>query len=347
MGHAVRAAAVLERLACILPLELTVMAACDRRVWPQSLAAATRAWQADSCDVGVVQNDDVTVDLNATALRIEDWLRDLPGIVRREEARLEGGFDLVLGDVPSAAFSAAKAMRIPSVAIANFSWDWIYAELGFDEAAAVTAQGYAQADLLLEAAPSGPMAAFARRTEVGLIARAPAASKGGARAALGLPGESRVILMAFQPSSAPALAFPPERDGRVFLVPRGWPPVAPRRDIIEVPAGPGFENALAAADVVVGKPGYGLIGDVEAAGSRFLYVPRPGFPENAVLVRHLSERAATAALAAGRLARGDWEDDLVALEETAARPAARADGAQRAAEEIAALLAVDSRGQSQ
>ncbi|MFN2378434.1 MAG: hypothetical protein ABR538_18030 [Candidatus Binatia bacterium] len=347
MGHAVRAAAVLDRLARILPLELTVMAACDRRAWPGSLAAATRSWHCEPCDVGVVQSDDVTVDLDATARRLEGWLRELPGIVQREARRLEGSFDLVLGDVPSAAFAAAKTAQIPCVAVANFSWDWIYAELGFEEAAVAAAEGYAQADLLLEAAPSGPMAAFGRRREVGLIARAPAASRRLARAALRLQGDTRVALMAFQPSSAPALALPPEREGRIFLVPPGWPDTTSRRDLVEVPAGAGFEDALAAADVVVGKPGYGLIGDVEASGSRFLYVPRPGFPENAVLVHHLSGRAATAALAAGRLARGEWEDDLVALEEARAPAAARADGAQRAAEEIAALLEVDSREQPQ
>lgn len=347
MGHAVRAAAVLERLARILPLELTVMAACDRRAWPQSLAAITRAWNGEPCDVGVVQSDDVTVDLDATALRLEGWLRDLPAIIEREARRLVGGFELVLGDVPSAPFAAARIAQIPGVAIANFSWDWIYAELGFEEAAAAAAEGYAQADLLLEAAPSGPMAAFGRRLEMGLIARGPAVSRGRARAALGLPADASVVLLAFQPSSAPALALPPEREGRVFLVPSGWPSAASRRDVVEVPTGAGFEEALAAADVVVGKPGYGLIGDVEATGARFLYVPRPGFPENAVLVRHLCARPATAALAAARLARGDWEDDLVSLEESAAPAPARADGAQRAAEEIAALLAVDSREQSQ
>lgn len=347
MGHAVRAAAVLERLGRILPLELTVMAACDRRAWPASLASATRGWHDRPCDVGVVQSDDVTVDLEATALSLERWLSDLPLTVRREAGRLEGNFDLVLGDVPGPAFSAAANVQIPSVAIANFSWDWIYSELGFDEAASATAAGYAQADLLLEARPSGPMPAFGRRRDVGLIARAPTASRRRARQALGLRDESRVALMAFQPSSAPALGLPPQREGRTFLVPAGWPLAAPRSDVRELPMGARFEDALAAADVVIGKPGYGLLGDVEAAGSRFLYVPRPGFPENAVLERHLRQRTATAALEAGRLARGEWEEDLAALEEVASPAAVRADGAQRAAEEIAALLGVDSRGQAQ
>ena len=213
-------------------------------------------------------------------------------------------------------------------------------------AARRSAEAYACADLLLQATPFAPMPAFPHRRAVGLLARSPSSSGARARASLGLAPEERSCLVAFQPASAPSLALPPARAGRRFLVPSGWAGHRERGDVVRLPADLPFADAIAAADVVLGKPGYGLIGDLEVAGARFLYAPRPGFPENAVLEAHLSARAGTRAIAPARLASGDWEAELEALE-SAPRPAAmEAGGCLRAARAILDLLAVDRRGES-
>lgn len=337
MGHAVRAGAVVSALERLTPLAVTVVAPCERRVWPPALSACTREWIHDSCDAGVLQSDDVTVDLAASGRRLEAWLRDREAIAEREAARLAGRCDVVVGDVPSTAFDAAFRAQIPSVAVANFSWDWIYGELGFAEAAAASAESYAKASLLVEASPNGPMPAFARRLAVGLIARTPSARREETRAALGVEERQSLVLLAFQPASAPALVLPPARAGRVFAAPPGFPGVGSRADFRALPGEVSFPDALAAGDVVVGKPGYGLLGDVDASGVRFLYVPRPGFPENAVLEAHLARRPGTASLPPSLLASGRWEDRLVELEEGTRPDAVDAGGAQRAA---AAILEV-------
>lgn len=336
MGHAVRVASVLEELGRRFPLRLTVVAPCDPRVWPAALAPATEAWERLACDAGVVQSDDVTVDLAATEARLDRWLREAPALVEREVERLRGGFDLVVGDVPSAAFEAADHLQIRSFAVANFSWDWIYSQLGFDAAAQATAAGYARAGLLLEALPFGPMPAFARRVGVGLVTRRPSSPERGeqVRRRLGIEASQKAVLLAFQPASPPAMQLPPERPGRVYVVPSAWPLWRTRPDVRILAEGESFVDAMAAADVVVGKPGYGLIGDVEASGVRFLYAPRPGFPENAVLEEHLSRRAATRALEPSRLDGRAWEEDLEEIEGLDAPPAAETGGAARAAAAI-------------
>ena len=46
----------------------------------------------------------------------------------REAAALqETRVDLVVGDIPPLAFEAAGRAGIPSIALGNFTWDWIYA----------------------------------------------------------------------------------------------------------------------------------------------------------------------------------------------------------------------------
>jgi len=332
---------VVSALGRLLPLNVTVLAACDRRIWPSSLSSCTEAWIPEACDAGVLQSDDVTVDQAATEARLRRWLDELDAIVAREGDRLADRFDLVLGDVPSPAFDAANSVGIPSVAIANFSWDWIYSELGLRDASAAAARAYAKATLLVEATPFGPMPAFRRRAPVGLIAREPSTRREETRRAIGVADAQSLILVAFQPASAPPLALPPPRKGRVYAAPAGFPGCGSRPDFRTLPLDGTFPDALAAADVVLGKPGYGLIGDVEAAGVRFLYVPRPGFPENAVLERHLSARPGTAVLSSEEMAKGLFEDRLVALEALGRPGRADVGGAARAAQAIAGLLPVD------
>ncbi len=343
MGHAVRAAAVIERLRLLAPLKVTVLADRERGVWPLRLQDAIAAWHRLPCDVGVIQSDDVTVDRVATGAALDRWLADLPAIVERERRRLEGHFDLVIGDVPSPAFEAAELAKIPAFAVANFSWDWIYSELGFPDAARAAGEGYRHATLLLEASPSAPMPSFPRRKPVGLVAREPSTGRDAARSRLGLKTGESLVLLAFQPVSAPQVRLPTPRPGRLFLVPAGWIGET-RGDLRELPEELGFLEAIAAADVVVGKPGYGLIGDIEAAGARFLYVPRPGFPENEVLERHLAARGGTASLAAARLAEGHWGDELGELEAYESPRPADAGGAAVVAGEIASALGIDSGG---
>ncbi|MBI5503877.1 MAG: hypothetical protein HY899_03700 [Deltaproteobacteria bacterium] len=335
-GHLVRAAAVLERLAARMPVALSVVAPQPPELWPASLKRVTE-WVAAASDIGVEQSDDVTVDAAATGAALERWLMRLPDIVAEETGRLRRGFDLVLGDVPPAAFEAAAAAGIPSVALANFSWDWIYRELGFDAAAQASASMYARAGLLLETAPSAPMDAFTNRRSIGLVARRPAGRRIHTRARLGAGAGERLVLIALRPDSSSLLRLPPPLPGVRYLLARGWPGDRVRSDVTSDCA-VDFLDLLEAADVVVGKPGYGLIGDVVATATRLLWVARPGFPESAVLEAWLQRRSGSRRISAHALRSGAWSSDLCALLEESEPAPVDCSGAQHAAAALAACL---------
>lgn len=336
-GHLVRAAAVLERLAERMPLALTVVAPQPPDLWPADLKNVTE-WIAASCDVGVEQSDDVTVDVAATAAALERWLACLPDIVAGETERLRRGFDLVLGDVPPPAFEAAAAAGVPSVALANFSWDWIYRQLGFDAAAEASAAMYAKAGLLLEATPSAPMDAFSRRHSIGLVARRPCGRRVHTRTQLGAHADESLVLVALRSESSSLLSLPPPLAGVRYLLARGWPGERGRDDVISDCAVE-FLDLLEAADVVVGKPGYGLIGDVAATATRLLWVARPGFPENAVLEAWLRRRRGTRPVSRESLHSGTWSPDLRALLEEPAPTVLDSSATGQAADVLAACLA--------
>ena len=327
---------MLDRLAERVPVRMTVIAAQPPGLWPSHLRPVT-SWVDASCDVGVEQSDDVTVDAAATRAALSDWLACVPDIVEREARRLRSGFDLVIGDVPPPAFEAAAAARVPSVALANFSWDWIYRELGFEDAAAICASMYGTAGLLLETAPAAPMDAFVRRHSLGLVTRRPSARRQHTRTSLGIGDHEQVVLLAVRPDSAALVSLPPQSPGIRYLLPSGWPAGRLREDVLDECALE-FLELIAAADVVVGKPGYGLIGDAAASATRLLWVSRPGFPENAVLERWLRDHRCTREVSRDALRSGEWSQDLRLLIEEPAPAPFDLSPADRAAEALAECL---------
>lgn len=309
-------------------IRFAVRSPAPRSLWPSSLTNSIISWDQRPCDVGVIQTDDLTVDRNATAAALERWAAVYASQVSEEAARLrEAGTDLVVGDVPPLAFAAAAAAGIPSVAFANFSWDWIYEHMGLGDAASDAALDYAGADTLVALTPNAPMPAFGRVTRVGLVGRASAFDRETARRQLGARAADcdSLALIAFRSDAGTLIELPPPRDGIIYACVAGSesPSWHGRRDLELLPAGASFIDAVAAADVVVAKPGYGIIGDAGRAGTRLLYAARSGFPEDPVLLSWLRQRLGTREIDARSLANGDWGPDL---EELLARPAPKPDG---------------------
>jgi len=72
-------------------------------------------------------------------------------------------------------------------------------------------------------------------------------------------------------------------------------------------------DLVATADAVVGKLGYSTVAEAVAAGTRYLFPPRPGFREHAVLAAYVGERLPSAEIASAELASGEWIERLPSL----------------------------------
>ena len=256
------------------------------------------------------------------------------------------GARLVLGDIPPLAFAAAAEAGVPSIALGNFSWDWIYAHIArrepvLREAAAQAAGAYARAELLLRLPFAGDLSAFRRIEDVPLVARKPRVGKAEARTRLGLDARPAVllsfgglglpgleaagfgalpryqILLAGQALAAPLPANVRPLDGPTLLA-----------------AGLDYPDVVGAVDVVVTKPGYGIVTDCIGAGTRLVYTDRGDFPEYPVMVEEMPRYlpavfASNEEVRQGRLGR--------ALEDVQALPfpaPPRTDGASVAADKL-------------
>jgi hypothetical protein len=299
-GHSTRVCEVLRALrrqdpSC--PLAIVTSA-------PEALYREGRfgpfTFRGEECDVGLEQRGALVIDTEASLVRWRRFAADWPRRVEAEAAWLRSvGARVVLGDVPPLAFAAAEAAGVPGLAMANFSWDWIYSHLArhepaLHEAAAWAADGYRRAERLLRLPFFGDLSVFRAITDVPLVAREPEIPQDEARRRLALPA-GPAVLLSFGGIGLPG--FDPRGYARHphlrFLVSETTAAALPENfSVVDRPAlaraGLGYADLVGAADVVVTKPGYGIVSDCIGAGTRIVYTDRGDFPEYPILVEGMA-----------------------------------------------------------
>jgi L-arabinokinase len=270
-------------------------------------------------DVGLVQKDALAQDEAATARAWRELAATHQARVEAEARWLrEQGARLVLADIPPHAFEAALRAGIPAVGLSNFSWDWIYRHLArrepaLAEAADQAARAYEEATLLLELPFAGDLGAFPRRERIPLVARTARRRRPDVRRHLGLAEKERAVLLTFGGIGVPGLD--PRTLARMpdvtFLNTEGTTTPGGNLRIFDAEAlaqeGFHYVDVVAAADVVVTKPGYGIVTDAIANRTRMVYTDRGDFPEYPVLVEGMKRwlpavHVSNADLRAGRIA---------------------------------------------
>jgi len=335
-GHAVRVATILDEVLRLRRVGLRIVSRAPERLWSPRIDAVTVERRCEAVDPTVVERSDFRIDIVATRRRIKEFAAGYEAAVQREAKWIAQGSALVVGDVPPVAFDAALRARRPSIALANFTWDWIYWQLGLREAAERAAVSYRKADLLIECSPAAPMPAFTRRFRTGLIARSPQHCREEARRSLGLPSDKVIVLLALRASPKFLVKLPPACEQRHFVVTQDR--AEARADVTTLSESSRFSDALAAADFIVAKPGYSILGDAAACGARLLYTEGTNFPEHPLLARWLATRSWARLLRDESLADGSWGKELHAFRQQPMPEHAATRAARVAAARIVELL---------
>jgi L-arabinokinase len=339
-GHAVRVGEVLDRLARRRPtLTMHVCSAAPASLFPDLPGRLVH--RPVALDVGMVQRSGVEVDFAATLSRLHELDTSWDERCAAETAWLESiRAVLVLGDVPALAFAASERAGVPSLALANFTWEWVYATYAerdsrFARHAARAAAAYRAARCLLRLPFHAPTTAFESIADLPLIARRRSESIDEARRRLDLPRETPLVLVSFGGHGQPELderALARMQDV-AFVSTGGFALRA--SNLLARPQSIDYALLLRACDAVLTKPGYGIVADSLANGVRLLCVRRDDFPEAAILERALLEHGTAELVTAADLASGRIREPL---ERLLARPAAPAeldvDGAERAADRL-------------
>jgi len=259
------------------------------------------------------------------------------------------GAALVLGDIPALAFEVAARLGVPGVALANFSWDWIFADYAgdlpaFEPLVAQQRAAYARATLLLRLPMYGDLSAFPRVRDIPLVARRAQLPAAEARARLDLPRRERLVLVSF---GGLGLELPPTPHlrGVAFVstsgAVTGGAPIGCRvlTHAELTSAGVRYQDLVAACDAVLTKPGYSIVAECIANGTPIVYTARGRFAEYECLVAGIEAHLPNAFISNQDLLDGRWAPALEAvLGQDRRDPGLRIDGAQVAADALAEFL---------
>ncbi len=298
-------------------------------------------------DVGLIQQDSIRVDLEASLETLGTLYAREAELIRQEVAFIrQENIGVVVADVPAIPLAAAQQAGIPNLATSNFGWDWIYQEfadrdprwqLYVNKFRAV----YEQTDLLLRQPFSEPMSAFPHRIDLSLLAK-PGQNRRKALAALcGADPARQWVLLSFT-----SLNLEPEAFDRLAALeayeffsvePLEWagtPVHCISRSAVC------FADIMASVDIVVTKPGFGILSECIANHRPIIYTDRSNFREYGVLVKCIEQYCRQAFIPNAELYSGRFERALSDIR-TAPEPATRmpTGGAALAASEILKRLA--------
>jgi len=354
-GHAARQIEVINALrACEPRLEVHAVTAAARRLFDRTATPPVHV-HARACDTGVVQIDSLRLDARATIERAHAFHRDLPARAAEEAQWLaEARVRLVVGDLPPLAFAAAAAAGVPSVALGNFTWDWIYEGYSDEvrrcpDLVPAIRRAHGQAAAAWRMPIGGGFAGFKSVIDVPMVARHARHARGAVRRALDLPLDRPLALISFGGYGLESPGFASldclDRYGVVFTVESraAAPPARAGVHVIHedemYARGFQYQDLVAAVDVVVTKPGYGILSECIANGAAMLYTSRGHFVEYDALVEHMPRYVRCRFLDQDALLAGRWRD---ALDDLVAQPpppeALPTNGAEVAAEKILSMI---------
>jgi hypothetical protein len=352
-GHASRVTEVLKSIAALdRGVHFLIRTGAPEWFFRQSLPGSVSfEYSPVKTDVGVVQKDALRLSKKETLLRLQAFSGNRKSLLRSEWEALKGRKPLlVFADIPPLAFDVADVLGVKSAGMTNFSWDWIY-EAYVKEYPAFTPlveeirESYGKAHLLLRLPFHGDFSAFPAIRDIPLVARHASFEKDIVRARLAMPPHKKVILLSFGGYGVSNFIFariPPLKSCHfvtTFPSHGALPHVQHIREEDLKATGMKYPDLVNAADLVVGKPGYGLVSECIAHEKPFLYTTRGDFVEYGALVKGVRRYLQSFFIARRELLRGAWEE-YIEKALAAPLPSARleTDGAMKVAEIITDMV---------
>lgn len=359
-GHASRQIEIINQLGSLLARrrvgkdgtpDITIVVRTDAPRWLfDRTCRVPITISACECDTGVVQTDSLRLDERATIDRAAAFHETLGHRAEEEAARLRrSDARMVVCDAPPLACAAAARNGTPAVVVSNFTWDWIYEEYREHLTTAPhlipsIREAYRGADEAWRLPMHGGFEGFRVIRDLPFVARHARRDPEDVRRALGLPLFTPLLLPSFGGYGVSGLELSTldclddyaivltHRDGTAPTASRGVLAVS---ESLIYGQGLRYEDLVRAVDVVVTKPGYGIIADCVANDTALLYTSRGRFAEYPVLVSEMPRYLRCAFIDHDALLSGRWRR---ALDRLGSAPAPRERPATDGAELTAAMI---------
>lgn len=327
-GHASRQVEVINAIGALAPgLPLHVFTQASRWLLERTLRVPTtlHEWAVDT---GAIQRDSLMMDVPATLERAAHFEAhadtaavELARALRTHDVRV------VVCDAPAMPCTAAQHAGVPSVLLANFTWDWIYADFTPEHPAhadlpAQLGARYAQAEAAWRLPMYGGFDTVRTVLDFPWVARRSGRDPGDTRRRLGADDRRPLVLISFGGYGVADMTLAHHAGAPYRLVlsagAQHGATDAPsdrldaNRDRLDA-LGLRYEDLVAACDLVVSKPGYGIVSECVANQTALLYTDRGRFREYPVMVAAMPSVLRCAYIDRQALAARRWDAEVERL----------------------------------
>ena len=309
-GHSTREIEVIAHI----PNDITVeiITAAPKWLFEKSLSRPFEYTYMNH-DSGIIQPDSFTQDLQSTWNTWDEILRLYPQRAKEEALRLQNqNVKVIAGDISPFAVAVANELGVPSIIIANFSWDWIFSDFlaNMPQFASIidAIKGYYnQAGLLLRTPLSDSLDVFPRIIDIPLITRKSKHNKAEIRRLFGIPADTRTALISFggmgcnllQPQMLAQFAD-------ILFLTFDCNLAKAQNAILLDPQSTYHPDAICASDIALSKLGYGMVSECIAHRTPVAYPPRKNFLEHEILAREISRYVPSFQLSEEAFFSGQW-----------------------------------------
>jgi hypothetical protein len=310
--------------------------------------AASEDLRAIGYEPGTAEASCFEVDAVATRALYRPFAAELEGRLAAEVEHLRaGGYRGVISDISALPIAAAARAGIPSLAISNFTWDFILDPLlvgdpDLSGLPGVLAGQYRTAEVYLRLPFHPPGHPFRRAADLPLLGRRARLPREDSLRRLGLdPDTGRPLVLVsiggLKVGRWPRIRLQDAR-GMDFIVVGDLPVEFDPRGALCLPDDLrhllGFADLVAAADVVLAKPGYGTCSECAVNGTPMVGIERRGFAETPWLASGMGRYVPYRDLSLADFFAGRWEAPLAAVLGEGRSPPNEEDGAGEAARRI-------------
>ena len=342
-GHAARALAVMEELAKLTEIKLTIASQVPEWFLRSSFAGSFSLFPIQT-DVGLVQKSPLDQDIPETLKALAEYYP-----VRRETVRsLAEAFSecsLVICDIAPAGILAARESGIPSVLIENFTWDWIYEGYsslypGLESFIKYIKEVNDLANYRIQTTPVCEQVAC--DLIVSPVARSVRESRESVRHALNVYQDQQMVLVSMGGIGIGQLALDRllEKRDIIFVISgfKGEIVNTPNLRFLGSDTTIFHPDLVNASDAVIGKVGYSTLAEVYHADVPFGYVSRQDFRESGPLVSFIRKEMRGLEISSKAFWEGEWMDMLPQLFQLEKKGKASENGAGECAKFLMSLL---------
>jgi len=238
----------------------------------------------------IVVEKDGDIDLEATRTHFYHFADHSSSYLKAETQRqslLKP--DLVISDIDPLPVKAAENNSVPALGISNFTWDWIIKEMFPDmgyEAAIVADMYHHGTYLKLPMSPDH--SPFRSTIDVPLLRGGPPGNPDKVKDLLPAGNTCLVALREIPPGIDLSV---PDNFNAVSCLPEPVHRICYNITPSELAhAGATFADLVAACDVLLTKPGYGIVSQILSMGKKAVLLTGRKFPEEKCLLTSLKER---------------------------------------------------------